>query len=141
MKIAICASIQFTPEIKATAEKLESGGHIVIIPDGAERIIRGEITLEEFLQKADTGKGAEAKIKHNVIKKYFDKMKTVDAILVLNITKKNIENYIGGNTFLEIGFAHVLGKKIFLFNPIPEVSYKDEIVAMQPYVINQDLIC
>jgi len=41
--------------------------------------------------------------------------------------------------FLEIAFAYVLNKKIFLLNPIPELAYTDEIIAMQPIIINNDL--
>ena len=41
---------------------------------------------------------------------------------------------------MEIGFAHVNNKKVFLFNPIPEkVSYIDEIKAMADVIINGDL--
>lgn len=139
MKISICASIQFTPQIKEIAEELESNGHEVIIPDGADRIIRGEITLEEFLTKVGQGEGADAKIKHDVIRRYFHKIENCDAILVLNFTKKDIKNYIGGNTFLEMGFAHVLNKKIFVYNPLPDMHYKDELITFQPVVIDGDL--
>ena len=63
-----------------------------------------------------------------------------DAILVCNFDKNGIRNYIGGNTLMEIGFAHVNNKKVFLLNPIPEeVSYVDEIKAMTDLVINGDL--
>ena len=41
-------------------------------------------------------------------------MQGADAVLVLNYDKKGIKNYIGGNTLMEIGFAHVLNQKIFL---------------------------
>jgi nucleoside 2-deoxyribosyltransferase len=139
MKIVICGSIQFTPEIKKTADALVNMGHQVVIPDGAERIINGEITLEKFMNNVEKGEGPKAKIKHDVIRKYYKKICDNDAILVLNFTKKNIENYIGGNTFLEMGFAYVLNKPIYLFNPIPQISYSDEIITMQPIVINQDL--
>ena len=37
-----------------------------------------------------------------------------------------------------MAFAHVLGKKIYLCNPIPEMSYTDEIVALQPVIIDGD---
>ncbi len=58
----------------------------------------------------------------------------------MNYGRKNIENYIGGNTFMEIGFAHVLDKRIFLMNPIPDIMfYKSEIEAVKPTVINSDL--
>ncbi|MBT4597707.1 hypothetical protein HOC76_01665, partial [bacterium] len=52
---------------------------------------------------------------------------------------RKIDSYIGGNTFLEMGFAHVLGKKIFLLNGIPDISYKAEIIAMQPKCLKGDL--
>ena len=40
---------------------------------------------------------------------------------------------------MEIGFAHVHGKKIFLLNDIPDVSYKDEIEAMYGVILRGDL--
>lgn len=66
-------------------------------------------------------------------------IKESEAILVTNYDKKGVTGYIGGNVFLEMGFAHVLDKKIFLLNEVPDVSYVDEIRAMQPMVINNDL--
>jgi hypothetical protein len=63
-----------------------------------------------------------------------------DAVIVLNIEKNGVPNYIGGNTFLEMGFAHVLNQKIFLYNPIPDNKlYKTEIEAMKPTIIHGDL--
>jgi hypothetical protein len=60
--------------------------------------------------------------------------------LVLNFDKNGIKNYIGANTFLEIWFAHVHHKKIFLLNDFPDQPYiHDEIHAMEPIVINNDL--
>lgn len=41
--------------------------------------------------------------------------------------------------FDEIWFAFVLWKKIFLVNKIPETSYKDEIEAMNPIILDWDL--
>lgn len=41
---------------------------------------------------------------------------------------------------MEIGFAHVNDKKIFLLNEIPEnISYVDEIKAMADTILNGDL--
>ena len=68
------------------------------------------------------------------------KIKKSDAILVLNYDRKGIKNYIGGNTFLEIGFAHVLDKKIYLLNPIPDINfYKEEIEAIHPEILYGDV--
>jgi len=66
-------------------------------------------------------------------------MKGADAVVVVNLEKKGIPSYIGGNTFLEMGFAHVLDKKIYLYNDIPDLSYTDEIQAMQPVALKGDL--
>ncbi|MEK7094820.1 MAG: hypothetical protein AAB886_01805, partial [Patescibacteria group bacterium] len=67
-------------------------------------------------------------------------MQVVDAVLALNLDRKGIPNYIGGNTFLELGFAHVLDKKIYLFNPVPDIHFYDtEIIAMRPVILNGDL--
>lgn len=140
MKIVICGSIEFTPKIKEVADILTKWGHEVDIPLTSQQIINGELTLEEFKkEKQQNGDGAFRKIKDNVIKRYYDIIKTSDVILVLNLEKNGKANYIGGNTFLEMGFAYVLGKQIYLYGNIPETSYTDEIVAMQPFVLNEDL--
>jgi hypothetical protein len=60
--------------------------------------------------------------------------------LIVNITKNGIANYVGGNALIEMAFAHVLNKKVFLLNDIPlQLNYSDDIAAMQPLVINGDL--
>ena len=40
---------------------------------------------------------------------------------------------------MEMGVAFYLHKKIFLLNPIPEISYREEILGMKPIIINGDL--
>ena len=140
MKIVICGSIDFTPEIKKISDLLSANGFDVDIPLTSQRIIRGEITLREFKQEKKTKDGSSSrKIKDDVIRRYFQTINDSNAVLILNYKKKGLKNYIGGNTFLEMGFAHVLNKRIYLLNPIPNISYKDEIEAMQPVIINGDL--
>lgn len=140
MKIVICSSIDFTYEIKEISDKLEIMGHITELPLTSLRILKGELTMEEFkAEKQKSGDGAFRKIKDDVIRKYYEKIKNADAILVANYAKNGIENYIGGNTFLEMGFAHVLDKKIFVLNDIPEINYKDEILAMNPVLLKGNI--
>lgn len=62
-----------------------------------------------------------------------------DAILVMNYDRRGVKNYIGGNTLMEIGFAHILGKKIFLLNPVPDMHYKSEIEAVEPIILDGDM--
>lgn len=58
--------------------------------------------------------------------------------MVINHEKKGIKNYIGGNTFLEVGMAFWLNKKIFFLNPIPKMDYYTELAAMGPIVLDGD---
>lgn len=145
MKIVICGSIDFTPKIKEVADELTASGHEVDIPLTSQRIINGELTMEDFLKEKEANgdeafrESAMRKIKDDVIKRYYKKIKGSDAILILNLEKKGISGYIGGNTFLEMGFAYVLDKKIYLYNEAPDMGYSDEISAMQPVIIGGDL--
>lgn len=82
---------------------------------------------------------AEMKIKYDLMLMHYDKIVDSDAILVANYEKRGIYGYIGGNTLMEIGFAYVNHRNIFLVNPIPEIQYKAEIEAMQPIIIGEDL--
>lgn len=77
----------------------------------------------------------------DLINKHYREVGTSDAILVINKDKNGIKNYIGGNSFLEMGFAYVLGKKIYVLNPLPEklLIFYQELVAMRPIVLDGDL--
>ncbi len=59
--------------------------------------------------------------------------------MVCNYPKNDIDGYIGANTLIEMGLAFYLEKPIYLLNPIPEISYKEEILGMKPIVLNGDL--
>jgi hypothetical protein len=139
MKIAICVSLDFVPKIKDFSDQLTKLGHKVTIPQTAEMILNGKVTFDQIMKEKGNGEISNRAIKQGSFKYYFEKIKEVDAILILNFEKRGIEGYIGGNTFLEMGFAHILNKKIFLLNEIPEMLYKDEIKAMQPIVLDGDL--
>ena len=140
MKIVICSSLNFTPQISDVAKRLQELGHEVIIPKTSEMILKGEITLEEIKKEKEQGGFVKRVIQQDSIRRYYEKIQATEAILVLNYDRQGIKNYIGGNTFLEIGFAHVLNKKIFLLNPTPEIEYyKIEIESTQPVILNGDL--
>jgi hypothetical protein len=133
MKIVVCGSMTFAKEMVETEKELVRRGYEVVLPKFTNEYT-GMDTLEIVHRES-----AANKIKHGLIRYYFDEIKNGDAILVLNNERHGIPNYIGGNSLLEMGFAHVLNKKIFLLNPIPEMGYKDEIIAMQPTVLEGDL--
>ncbi len=133
MKIGIIGSMQFTDKMLEIYEDLKKRGHEPFLID---------------LHKAMIGKSKEEIEKIKLFQKYekdaicefWRAMQGADAVLVLNLDKDGIENYIGGNTLMEIGFAHVLGQKIYLWNSIPDMDYcKTEIKAVRPKIIYGDL--
>ncbi len=134
MKIVICGSMLFSKEMMEVAKELERGGHGVTTPHNADKYASEVLKME-----LNSSESIENKIKDDLIKDYFNKIKNADAVLILNIEKNGIDGYIGGNSFLEMAFAHVLDKKIYLYNDIPDMSYTDEIIAMQSIMINQNL--
>ena len=75
----------------------------------------------------------------DAIKDHYKKIIPSDAVRVANYTKKNTPNYIGGNTLMEMGFAYVNDKTIFLLNDIPDMQYTDEIRAMYPIMLRGDI--
>lgn len=79
------------------------------------------------------------KIEYDFIHEHFKKIEKADAILILNYEKNGIAGYIGGNTFLEMGYAFGLGKQVYLLNPIPQMDYYTEMVAIQPVILHGDL--
>lgn len=133
MKIGIVGSMQYTEKMIEIKKKLKQMGHVAYMSDLAA----------PFVGKSDQEKEKikiEQKSATDVFKEFWDLMQNGDAILVANYDKHGIENYIGGNTFLEMGFAKILKQKIFLLNPIPKIDiYETEIIAMNPVVLNGDL--
>ncbi|RLJ00306.1 MAG: hypothetical protein DRP03_01005 [Candidatus Aenigmatarchaeota archaeon] len=139
MRITICSSLDFTYKIGDIRKRLIKQGHEVLIPKTAEMILNGKLAFEQIMREKETGEISNRAIRQDAIREHFRKIKKSDAILVLNFDKKGIKNYIGGSVFLEMGFAYILNKKIFLLNEIPDMIYKDEIKAMQPIVLKGDL--
>lgn len=121
-------------EMVVIKDKLISYGHNVIIPVPV---------LCRHLKAIENGSYIDThllKIKHNYIKDHCGNIMKSDVILVANRSKKNIDNYIGGNTFLEMGFAYIMGKKIYLMNPVPKIDLiYEEILAMRPNILNGNL--
>jgi len=46
---------------------------------------------------------------------------------------------VGGNSFLEMGFAHILDLPIYMMRPVPEMLYQSEMAAMDPVIIDGDM--
>lgn len=133
MKIGIIGSMKFTEEMLEFRDKLNELGHEALVTDLHKNLIGKTDEEKEKIKLYQ-------KYNLDAIREFWKVIKGTDAVLALNFDKNGIKNYIGGNTLMEIGFAYVLEQKIFLLNPIPDISfYKTEIEAMKPIIINGDL--
>ncbi len=138
MKITVCGSIKFAPRLVEIYHHLEKLGHNPMMHEQMFGLVDG--TAPQLMDIANGIEGSEIKRKYKYIKWWHNSIKESDAILVCNFDKNRIKNYVGGNSLMEIGFAHVNDKKVFLLNPIPEeVSYAEEIRAMTDVILNGDL--
>ena len=132
MKIFICCSKHFYRKIEEIKKELESNGHKISLPNSYD-----EPMIEEKLK--EISKEGHIKWKTRMMKKDKTNIKPNDAILVLNFKRKGHDNYIGGATFLEIYTAWDLKKKIFILNDLPNCSFTDEPIGINPALLKGDL--
>jgi len=130
------------PKLKGELEQL---GHEVFIPSLEFESIKSDTSGDGSI---DGNGGIDAFPpnhefwinKGKAIKAHFEKINEHDCILVTNYEKRGVPNYIGGNAFMEMGYAFGNGKKIFVLNELPKNSANiEEMMGMQPVVLGGDI--
>ena len=118
INIVLCGSMKVKDRIIEISNELEKMGYNVLLP----------VECMQGLEKVIASRA------------HFDRISNPDnqAILIVNVTKNGIENYIGPNSFAEIAFGFYFNKKVFLLNDIYE-PYKDEIIGWNIKCLNGDL--
>ena len=134
MTIAVCGSLVFHKEMRLVQAQLEALGHKVFVPKSLDLIEQ-----QGFVKPKTVKERLVAEAKYDFIREHFKKIEKADGVLVVNPTHHDIDGYIGGNTFLEIGIAFYLGKKIYFQFDIPKMGYELELASMHPIVIRGDL--
>lgn len=141
MKIALCSSAVFRKECVEIQEKLEKQGHEGLLYTDRVAVNGKIVPVEDYykMRKENLTKDL-LDIKTDLMWEHFRSIEKSDAVLVINIDKKGVQGYVGGNTFLEMGLAFYLGKRIFLWkSPSKELPHYEEMMAMKPDVIEGDL--
>ena len=136
MKILIICSKKFYSKIEEVKKILEEKNNEVFLPN-----CYNDPTAKQKMW--DLGKEEHQKFKAKMYKQSEETISKMDAVLVLNLDKEKegeiFKNYIGGATFLEMYDAFRLGKKIYLYNDIPNGMLFDEIEGFGPIIIKGDL--
>ena len=117
-RIVLCGSMKLKEKIFEVEEYLKNKGYEVVTP-------------KEF--RLEMTKGDATKL-------HFDEItnEKTDMVLAVNVTKNEIKNYIGPNTFAEIAMAFYFNKKIYLLNDIYE-PYRDELEGWKAIALKGNL--
>lgn len=126
--IALCGSMSHMPQWLSVIDDLRSMGFSVSTPELSEKIDWSKMSDEDTVVQ-----------KGRLIRRHIANIETAKAILVANYEKNGIDNYIGSNSFLEMGAAFMFEKPIYLLNPVPYQDNREEILALEPIVINGNL--
>jgi hypothetical protein len=138
MKIYVLGSSHFRKEMVDYKNRLCDLGHKGDIHPDYEAFVRGE--KQDIVKRWEKGERAAIKRENNYLQEHYQAILESDAVLIVNLEKNGIKNYIGGNVLIEMGQAYVNHKKIYFLNGMPTgLSYMDEIEAMDPICLNGDL--
>lgn len=127
-RVVICGSMAFYANMVEQRSLLRELGVKSVMPDPDTDVFH---TMDEDDSLATK---RTASMKH--IRRVRDG-KTF-GILVLNLDKHGIPDYIGPNTFAEVAIALAHYKRIYLYQGIP-TFYRDELVAWGAVPLNGDL--
>jgi nucleoside 2-deoxyribosyltransferase len=132
MIVVLAGSMTAAPTMISLEKRLTTAGHDVILPEFTT-------TYAQMPDDERANEAARNKVHFDLIRKYFALISKGDCLLVVNEKRKGIQGYVGGNTLIEMGFAHALRKPVYLLHDIPAMDYTDEIRAMTTDVLAGDI--
>lgn len=127
-RVCLCGSMSVVSRMLEIRDVLEANGVIVETP-----------SLDEPNDYSVMSEVDRARKKSEMIRRHLERIKKSEAILVVNETTKGVENYIGANTFLEMGMAFALEKQIFILHSIPQLPNRDELLGLNPTELKGDI--
>lgn len=130
MKVLIHASLDFANEMQNAKRIIEEKSKKI-------SVVLPELTRYQHIRDIEGNDEGFTKIKNKLTKDNICNIEKCDLLLILNYSHRGIQNYIGGNSFLEMCIAFYLNKPITLLNSIPsQMPYTEEIKALYPIVVN-----
>lgn len=134
MNITLCGSIAFIQNMLQAKQVLENAGHTVQMPpthitaeDGSQMPVLDYYNMRKAAEPYNTWVW---QTKAAAMRNHFNKVVWCDAVLVVNEDKNGIPSYIEPNTFLEVGLAFHLSKKIYLLHSLPQQDFTEELLGM-----------
>lgn len=126
--VAICGSMAHKTEWLGVINKLRAAGLTVTTPDLSEQTDWSALADDEIIQR-----------KGWLIRRHLANIAKARVVLICNYEKNGVQDYIGSNSFLEMGAAFVYGKPVYVLGGIPQQDSREEILALSPIVLNGDI--
>ena len=126
--VAVCGSMSHMDQFSKVIDQLRANGLSVSTPDMTEKLNWSSFDNEDIRRE-----------KGMLIRRHFANIALAKAVLICNYEKNGIKGYIGTNTLMEMTAAFAYEKPIYLLNDIPNQSGREEIIGMEPVVINGNL--
>lgn len=130
MKILIHASLDFADKMIESKNCIEDNINNI-------KIILPELKRYQDIRDIDGDDDTFTRIKNRLTVDNMKNVEICDALLILNYSHRNIDNYVGGNSFIEMCIAFYLKKPIYLLNDIPDnMPYTEEIKSLYPIIVH-----
>jgi hypothetical protein len=126
--VTVCGSMAHKAKWLQVVEILRARGLIVATPDLSENTDWSSLSDTQIVKR-----------KGWLIRRHLANIASTKTVLICNYKKNDTENYIGSNSFLEMGAAFIYGKPLYVLNNIPEQDNREEILALEPIVLNGNL--
>lgn len=137
--ITICASAAHYRQVMETADELERRGFSVRVPKTAKVMRENDNFRVEDYKTWFKNEGDFDK-KRDYIESHFAEVIAGDAVLVVNLEKRGMKGYVGGNVLMEMAIAFHYKKPIFLLHPVEkELPVYEEVMGLSPTVLHGDL--
>ena len=138
MKVYVLGSTAFMHSMVKARDDLKSIGLGGWIHKNYDLLVNGELTQVD--EGATSREKADRKKHFDYLRVHYKHILESGAVLIVNEPKNGIDNYIGGNVLIEMGQAYVNDKKIFFLHGMPkDLPYLDEILAMDPICLNDNI--
>jgi len=139
MIITLCSSASFYRELLDVQKRLQDLGHEVLIPLTAEKM-RASGNFDEMQYKTWYANPDDFDQKTLLMKAHLKEVERGDAVLVINLEKKGMTGYVGGNVLLEMFHGWTHEKPLYLLNPVSiDLPLYEEVMGMGPVCLNSDL--
>lgn len=137
--ITLCTSASFYKQAVDFERELKRLGFEVLVPKTIPIMKKNnDFNTEKY--KTWYQNKRDYKKKTSLMRSHFRKVIKGDAVFVLNLEKKGIKGYIGGNALLEMLVGFLNKKPIFIYDEIhDDLAHAEEIYGLNPIFIDKDL--